>query len=162
MKYIIRKLEPPESKLYRAIRLESLKIYPEWFGSKYEEQIRLSKMYFEKIIEDNAAKGMMFGSFFKGELIGICGVTFETKITANAGEIIQMYVQKKYQGNKLGIKLIRKIQTEVKQVNGIDTLILGVEKNNLAAIKTYLNCGFEVIENFPQKNNVQYMRLSLK
>jgi len=159
MNYITRRLKPNESKLYRAIRLEALKEYPEYFGSKYEEQVKLSKLYFERIIEESSPKGIMVGAFLDRELIGICGVTFETKILHNAGEIIQMYVNKKHQGNKLGKELIKSIYDNVILLKNVEIIVLGVDKNNTSAIRTYCNCGFEIDTNIEGEEGIQYMTL---
>ena len=50
MSYLIRRVQPGESRAYRAIRLEALKSYPEFFGANYEEQVNLDKLYFEKTV----------------------------------------------------------------------------------------------------------------
>lgn len=159
MKYLIRRLKPSESSIYRAIRLEALKSYPEYFGASYAEQSRLEKLYFERIIEENSSRGIMMGAFFNEELIGICGVTFETKILQNAGEIIQMYVKKKHQGNKIAKDLIERLFDHVKQRKEVKFLVLGVDKNNIPAIKTYNNCGFEVNTDIKEEDGVLYMSL---
>lgn len=161
MKLITRILEPNESKLYREIRLDSLREYPEYFGSKYEEQAKLTKLYFEKIIEENSPSGIMAGIFDKDEIVGICGVTFETKVTQNAGEIIQMYIKRTYQGNRLGGKLLECIYENIKKDKNIEHLILGVDKNNIAAIKTYYNFGFQINTNIKEENGILYMSLTI-
>ncbi|WP_255554518.1 GNAT family N-acetyltransferase [Moritella sp. 24] len=88
-------LKGGDSIAYRALRLESLKLHPECFGSGYEEQSQLSQLYFEKLIEQKSTKGIMLGAFNGRELIGLCGLI---PSTSTAIEIIQMYVAKKARG----------------------------------------------------------------
>ena len=104
--HVIRILEPRDAGVYREIRLEALKKFPEYFGSGYEQQVKLEKLYFERLIEERSDKGKMFGAFIDDELVGICGVTFETQVLPNAGEIIQMYVKLEHQNSGLGKKLV--------------------------------------------------------
>ena len=51
MDIIYRKLAAADSKTYREIRLEGLKLDPESFGVSFEEQSNLSKLMFEKALE---------------------------------------------------------------------------------------------------------------
>ncbi len=44
-------LESKDSLKYRALRLESLRLHPECFGSGYEAQSKMPKLYFEGLIE---------------------------------------------------------------------------------------------------------------
>ncbi len=159
--YFTRKLKPTESKIYRKIRLESQRENPESFEAKYQEQVQVPKLYFERILKENSPRGIMVGTFLKNELIGICGVTFETNTINNAGEIIQMYVKEKHRGNKIGLELLTRLQCEVKELQNIKMLVLSVKKNNLPAIKTYNYFGFEINETIPTENNAQYMSLSV-
>ncbi len=142
--YSIRELKPSESKAYRKIRLEAIKSYPQYFGANYAEQVKMEKLYFERIIETSASNGIMMGAFLNETLVGICGITFDTKSLPRAGEIIQMYVQKNHQGHRLAKRLMNAILDKVSNMDGVDTVLLGVERTNTPAIKTYENCGFVV------------------
>ena len=159
MSYTFQQLQANDSGLYRSIRLEALQNYPEYFGSNYTQQAQLEKLYFEKIIEQNMPNGIMIGAFFANQLIGICGVTFDTQLLPNAGEIIQMYVAPMHQGHKIGRDLMNHLYQIVKDQKQIKTLVLGVQKNNIPAIKTYLHCGFEIDFTIQQQEDIQYMSL---
>ncbi len=161
MKYTIRKLKPSESKLYRNIRLEALKAYPAYFGSNHAEQVKLEKLYFEKVIEEQNSEGVMMGAFIKDDLVGICGVTFKTDLIPNAGEIIQMYVKEHFQGMKLSKALMTYIIEIISTYKDIDFLVLGVEKSNTAALKSYLSCGFVLSADIQCDEGTQYMILKL-
>ena len=59
MEIIYRILEPKDSSDYRRIRLKSLKEHPDIFTAKYEEQVRLEKLFFEKQIEMNSKEAFV-------------------------------------------------------------------------------------------------------
>lgn len=162
MNYIIRELKSSESKKYREIRLEALREYPEYFGSNYNEQCKLEKLYFERIIEENFSNGLMVGAFLDTDLIAICGVSFNTHLIPKAGELIQMYVQKKYQGNNISKELITFIFENVKKQKGIESIVLDVNKNNVFAIRTYINCGFVLNSDVHNYEETQFMFFSLQ
>ena len=44
-------LKSEDSLKYREVRLESLRLHPECFGSGYEAQSKMPKLYFEGLIE---------------------------------------------------------------------------------------------------------------
>ncbi|MEM6725990.1 MAG: GNAT family N-acetyltransferase [Bacteroidota bacterium] len=141
MSYLIRPLRPDESKAYRAIRLEALKAYPESFGSKYEEQVVLDQLYFEKRIIEADERAILFGVFDADQLVGICGLIQPPNRAS--GIIIQMYVQPAHQGNQLGQQLLQRIQEHAKVQLKLDSLALEVGRTNTAAIKTYQQFGFQ-------------------
>lgn len=153
-------LEPKDAKAYRAIRLEALQNYPEYFGSEYEQQVKLEKLYFERLIEDESGKGTMVGAFSEGQLVGICGVTFETTVLPNAGEIIQMYVKPEYQNKGYGKNLMLKIR-EACTSPPVSTVLLEVVKSNVSAIKVYEQSGYELNETLGFDPNTTYMTLAL-
>ena len=73
MKISYRKLGSAETRQYREIRLESLKLHPESFGSTFEEQSKLPKLMFEKALEQPVDDRFVIGAFDQKVLIGICG-----------------------------------------------------------------------------------------
>lgn len=97
MSITYKKLKPIDSEQYRKIRLEALEEYPEHFGSGYYEKANLPKLYFQRLIEEESSQGFMVGAFEKTDLVGICGITFETKLLDSSGKIVQMYVTKNHQ-----------------------------------------------------------------
>ncbi|MGD1823044.1 MAG: GNAT family N-acetyltransferase [Pleomorphochaeta sp.] len=142
----IRKLKLNESKLYREIRLKALREYPNFFGSNYQEQANLEKLYFERLIEDDSYNGKMYGAFCNLELIGICGMTFDTNISVNSIELIQMYVSKEHQRKGIATRIINQIISDAKKNDAISSIVIQVNKNNKAAIHVYEKCGFSPIK----------------
>jgi len=153
-------LEPKDSLEYREIRLEALKKYPEYFGSGYEQQVQLDKLYFERLIEEGSSEGIMAGVYADDQLVGICGVTFETKVLPNAGEIIQMYVKPEYQNRGFGKSLMRHILDTCKSAP-ISTILLEVVNENTSAVKVYEQSGYKFDKDLGDDPNTVYMILAL-
>ena len=156
----IKILEPKDSPAYRELRIEALKKYPEYFGSGYEQQVKLERLYFERLIEENSPKGCMVGAYMDNHLVGICGITYETQVLANAGEIIQMYVKAEYQNQGIGKQLMLNIK-EACRSTSISTILLEVVKDNLSAIKVYEQSGYLLDENLGANPNTVFMKLEL-
>jgi hypothetical protein len=60
MKITYSKLLPSHAKQYRELRLESLKLYPEFFGSSFEEQNKLPELRLEDIRVTKPTKTLLF------------------------------------------------------------------------------------------------------
>lgn len=137
-----RKLIPEESRIYRAIRLESLEKFPESFGATYQEALRIEKFRIENDIEEQTPERFVCGAFTQQELVGIC--TF-IKNENNTGSIYQMYVKREFQGKNIGQGLIESVITEVLQkFNGIE-IFLEVIPGNDKAYNLYRKIGFQEI-----------------
>lgn len=137
-----RALLPHESKIYRTIRLESLKKFPEAFGANYEEALQIEKFRLEDDIENQRKERFVIGAFGDDELIGIC--TF-VKEKDNTGHIYQMYIKENFQGKNIGYALIQNIIQEANtRFNSIE-IILEVTHNNTKAYQLYKKCGFKEI-----------------
>ncbi|WP_249413582.1 GNAT family N-acetyltransferase [Chryseobacterium indologenes] len=137
-----RKLLPEESKIYRAIRLESLEKFPEAFGANYQEALSIKKFRIESDIEEETPERFVYGAFAQNEIVGIC--TF-VKNENNTGSIYQMYVKKEFQGKNIGQGLIEAVIAEACQnFNGIE-IILEVTPGNDKAYNLYRKIGFEEV-----------------
>lgn len=144
MSIIIRKLQPHESVVYRAVRLACLKNVPAYFGSTYEEEILNPKLMFETFIETDSTDHVMFGAFDDEQLIGITGFNRMARQRAmHRGEIVQVYVDSNYRGQNIGEKLIRRTLEYAFTRDGIEQVQLSVIANNQTAIKLYEKIGFK-------------------
>jgi ribosomal protein S18 acetylase RimI-like enzyme len=139
MKANCRVLESKDSQKYRAVRLESLRLHPECFGSKYEIQCKLPKLYFEDLIESGNQESVMIGAFVGKDLIGLCGLT---PVAGSALEVIQMYVAAGCRGHGIGEQMLLEAQVILKS-RPEKQLLLTVYESNPAAVKVYEKAGFE-------------------
>lgn len=148
-----RKLAAADAGLYREIRLESLRLHPESFGSGYEAQRKLPKLMFERALEAPVDNRFLWGAFDGPRLIGICGYIpfvmgdLDTPDLRNTGTIIQMYVQAAYRGQKIGLALVHAVVREVFENTDMAQIILGVMRENARAIRVYEQAGFQVYDN---------------
>jgi len=150
-----RKLLPEESKIYRTVRLESLKKFPESFGADYNEALKTEKFRIEYDIENELAERFVVGAFNDGQLIGIC--TF-VKDEYGRGNIYQMYVKEEYQGNNIGLNLIQKVIKEAyNQFKNIE-IYLEVKNDNFKAFKLYEKAGFTEVPK-PEQDEMDSNRL---
>ncbi|CAI8873593.1 GNAT family N-acetyltransferase [Chryseobacterium sp. IT-36CA2] len=143
-----RKIFPEESKIYRAIRLESLEKFPESFGANYQEALKIEKFRMENDIEEQTEERFVLGAFADKELIGIC--TF-VKDENNIGNIYQMYVKKEYQGKNVGLELIEAIIDEARQKFNDIEIHLEVTHGNDKAYNLYKKAGFEEVESISKE-----------
>ncbi len=139
MSIYYRLLKPADRLPYRAIRLESLQAYPGSFCARYEEQSLLPRLAFENYIAEEIRDKFIVGAFDKQQLVGICGFSRESEVS---GEIIQMYVQSHYQGQKIGQKLLAATIEEARQLEGLEELTLGVMIGSTPARRLYEQAGF--------------------
>ncbi|MEM6736706.1 MAG: GNAT family protein [Bacteroidota bacterium] len=155
-----RKLKSNESKKYRFLRLESLKKYPNSFGSKYEEQKQREKLSFENFIENSNPECFIVGALHQDMLIGICGFyRHKDNYCNHRGEIVQMYVQPKYHGNQIGFNLLNTTITEAFKIEELEQIELQVMSNIKPANKIYEKIGFQesgIQKRFYKKNGVYF------
>ena len=144
MKISYKVLTQEHSEQYRALRLQSLKLYPEAFCAVYAEQVQLEKLYFQELMEQNVQEHFMLGAFADQQLVGLCGLVTNTQRLANAAEIIQMYINKDYRRLGLGLTLIERVLETVKARKLTNTVLLEVLKDNSSAYKAYIKAGFKV------------------
>ena len=154
-KITFRKLLSADSQSYRAIRLECLKNFPQYFGTSYDEQIILPKLAYELYIESGDSNHFTVGAFDGDALIGICSFNRDGRgKVKHIGEIVQMYVKPEYAGQKVGLRLIEAMIAEAFSDESVEQLLLNVVTTNVSANRVYEQAGF--VEYGRLKNNFKY------
>lgn len=160
-----KKLHPENSKEYRAIRLESLQQYPIHFGSTYEDQKQKETLFFEGLIETSHPECFVIGAFLNNTLIGICAFyKFSDERYKHRGEILQMYVQPKYQNHNIGFNLLKTALKEAFKTADLEQIELEVITRAKSAYKIYEKAGFKeygLLENFIKKDGLYYDKKSM-
>jgi diamine N-acetyltransferase len=143
MEITCRRLQPHESALYRAIRLEALQSFPDSFTAVYAIEKEKFPLAFEQFIAEQHPANFMVGAFDHGNLIGICGFTrdMNPKIRHH-GTLIQMYVRREYHGKQVGRKLLDAAVAEAFLLPEIMMVLLGVVSTNENANRLYEKAGF--------------------
>ena len=141
----IRRLEPGEEGLYRAMRLQGLERYASLFGSTYAETVATPVLPFEQFIAAGDEENPMFGAFTRGELGGICGLHRETRERSrHRAELVHMYVAPWLQGQGVGAELVATAVRYGLDRIGLRQIVLGVMADNDPAVRLYRGAGFRV------------------
>ncbi len=135
--FAIRRLEAADVELFRDIRLESLRLAPESFGSDFASESEKPQEWFAERLTNSA----MFGAFQGAELLGIAGLYVEpAPRRAHKGVLWGVYVRPKARSAGVARRLIEAVlehaKDEVEQVN------LVVERSNIHARRLYTSLGF--------------------
>lgn len=138
------KLQPGDASVYRRVHLESLKTFPDNFGTLYEDQAKVAKLQFETFIETRSRDNFVIGAFVESELIAIAGFRREERPkTRHRGEVVQVFVRPAFHGQKIGETLVRKVIYAAFSLPGIESLELSLVADNSAARRLYEKIGFE-------------------
>jgi len=150
-----RRVLPKETKKYRALRLECLKLHPQSFGSTYEDEVKKSKLFFEIQIKERSENNIMFGAFAGEDLIGICGFAREERGSRRHwGSLVQVYVKSEYRGKNISYELSKFAIENIFRNKDIEYITLGVVMGNDTAQKLYEKLGF--VQYGLQKNYIKY------
>ena len=141
---IYRKLKPTEARDFRRVRLECLQNFPDSFGTLYEDEVEKPKLYFEDLIEQDTPDVFFFSAFAGERLIGIAGFVRGNRTkTRHRGEIVSMYVNPDFHGQKVGENLLRALVKAAFELEGVEQIHLTVVADNAAAARLYERIGFE-------------------
>lgn len=137
----IRRLGSEDAEMYRAIRLESLRLHPEAFGSSYEEE---KEAPVEKYSE-SLPSVYTFGAFENGSLVGVVTLFPEGKRKMkHRASIFAMYVSRSLRGKGVGKKLVETAIAKARELGTLEQIHLQVVTSNESAKRLYSSCGFEV------------------
>ena len=154
---VIKLLNRNEFALYKKIRLECMKTYPDNFSTTYEEEANYKTLKLSHIFSDEKTNDFIFGAFIENELVGICGFVHETKIkTKHRGEITQMFVKPNFSKQQIGTKLLQAAIDKAFSNNTIEQINLTVIASNEKAVSLYKKVGFiryGICENFYKDEN---------
>jgi ribosomal protein S18 acetylase RimI-like enzyme len=144
------KLPPEDWRVYRQLRLEALRESPQAFGSTYQDQITRPDQFWISRLEE-AQKGQESWLLFArtgGKLVGMIGAyrkeASDGENPAQEVEIIAVYVTLSERGRGLSRLLMSAILGVLRE-NGIQKAYLGVNENQIPAVRLYQSFGFRKI-----------------
>ena len=156
-------LKVEDKNLYRQIRLDCLKMFPDNFGSTYDEELNKKSLKFDESLEYTDSSNFIFGAFDNYNLIGICGFTQENKLkTIHQGEITQMYVNPSFGRQGIGTTLLKLTIDKAFGTKSVEQILLGVLYSNEEAISVYKKFGFKqcgLIENYFKQGDKYWTKL---
>jgi ribosomal protein S18 acetylase RimI-like enzyme len=142
---IVRMLSEADAAAFRDVRLRALREEPTAFTSSIEE---FSHQTLDKIaarFRSDPAEQFMLGVFHNGKLVGLCGFYRETMLkTRHKGNVISLYVAPEARGQGISRALMTEVIRQVRQIVGVEQLLLGVMTTQIAARKLYESLGFVV------------------
>lgn len=139
----LRTLTSLDAEVYRELRLQSLRLHPEFYLSSYESEKKLS-IVTTRIRLEPSENNFTLGAFDGEEkLVGI--VTFfresRPKIDHKAN-IYSVYVDADIRKQGVGRRLMLELIARARLLPGLEILNLTVTSNNVAAKRLYESLGF--------------------
>ncbi len=136
----IRWLKPADWEIYKKLRLEALVESPSAFGSSYEEQAN----YPEELWRERAPTTLF--AFVNGDPAGLIGLVRQPRIKQrHIVDVVSFYVKQKYRNMGIGKGLLDEIMSNIRNLQGITKVRVGVNTTQIAAQRIYQNYGFEVV-----------------
>lgn len=158
---LIRRLQQNDAELLHQCRLFGLNESPEAFLVSYGE---VAETPLTQLAAELADPNIRYvGAFVDAELVGFMRfVRFARISRLHVAEIRSVYVKKAQRGCGVGASLLRRLVEEAK-VDDIESLILSVLADNVAARRLYESCGFESYGSEPRaiKKGERYIDLAL-
>ena len=141
----LRLLTPADAAIFRDLRLRALREDPVAFTSSTEE---FSHQTLDKIaarFRSDPAESFMLGAFQDRKLVGLVGFYREAALKQrHKGSIVSMYVAPEARGHGLGRALLRDAIRRVREIQGVEHVLLGVMITQTTARNLYASLGFAV------------------
>jgi RimJ/RimL family protein N-acetyltransferase len=140
----IRVLQESDAESYQNLRLSSLQVNPEAFGSTYEREAEFSIETVEERLKTTKDKFVLGAFAISGSLVGIVAFVRENSFkTTHKGNIFGMYVSPELRGKGLGRTLLLELIKRVRDLDGLEQINLTVVSSNDSAKMLYESVGFE-------------------
>ena len=140
----IRRLVPADALAYRQLMLEAYERHPDAFTSSVSERTALPFSWWEsRLSEAPQASEVVLGAFDEDQLVGVAGLSFETRQKANhKATLFGMYVPSEFRQRGIGRELVLAALEHARSRRGVKLVQLTVTHGNAAAQAIYEHCGF--------------------
>ena len=136
--YTIRQLLPDDVAMYKAMRLEALRLEPGMFGNSYALESDYSEeQWMERISNPKAA---IFGLYHQQELVGITAIIID-KNQAEEAYMTQSYIRAVHRGRGLS-KLLYKARLDWAKRHQLKRLEIGHRESNVVSKAANQRHGF--------------------
>lgn len=139
----IKRLEPTDGGIYRALMLRAYSEHETAFTSSFEERAPKAVDWWSKRLSDPTS--ITLGAFDVGEaLIGTVRLeAYQRQRERHKIALTAMYVMKDYAGKGVGRRLVDEALSESRRMNGVELMNLTVTADNLPAVRLYSKAGFQ-------------------
>lgn len=140
----IQRLTPEYASAYRALMLEAYALHPDAFTSDVAEREALPISWWEKrLVVGPDAKEVVFGTVESGSLLGVAGLSLETRKKArHKSTLFGMYVPHAHRGKGIGHDLISSVLAYARSQPPLLLVQLTVTDGNRGAQGLYERMGF--------------------
>ena len=133
-------LKPEEYLIYKELRIQSVKEFPEVFGSTHQEEIDQCAEDWKRRLKLN----MLFVQVNK-QVVGMIGAKIDSREKLkHSAHIISFYILPEFRGEKIGYTLITTLINKLKREKEITRFTLNVTTTATRAIKLYKSLGFKI------------------
>jgi ribosomal protein S18 acetylase RimI-like enzyme len=140
----IRFLTSEDAREWMRLRLEALENEPSAFSSSPEEHYALSLEEVKRRLGSPNGDSFVVGAFDEGSLLGMAGFQREKgPKRKHKGRIWGVYVTSSNRGAGLGRQILQRVLDRVKQIEGVEQVLLSVTSAQVPAMKLYRSLGFE-------------------
>ena len=141
---LTQRLRPEDAPAYRDLMLEAYTAHPDAFTSTSLERQALPMAWWEgRLSTDTHANECVFGAFVASELVGVAGLSFQTREKLrHKCNVFGMYVRPSHRGHQLGDGLLCAVLNVARQRHGVSLAQLTVTEGNRAAVALYERHGF--------------------
>lgn len=139
----IKRLEPTDAGVYRALMLRAYSEHDTAFTSTFEERANKPVEWWTKRLQDPTT--VTLGAFDLGDsLIGTVRLEAYQRVRERHKiQLTAMYVMKDYAGKGIGRRLLDEALAEARKLNAMELINLTVTADNLAAVRLYSKFGFQ-------------------
>ena len=141
-------LPPDRWREAKQLRLEALIVEPAAFASSYEDELAFSdEVWIARLTSTYERDGnLTFFAEVEGELVGMAGAGWSGKAKLrHVAEVYSVYVSSRMRGRGIATLLMRRLLDELRSLEGIEKLSLGVTSDNTAAVRLYEKLGFAIV-----------------
>jgi RimJ/RimL family protein N-acetyltransferase len=141
----VRRLQPGDAGIYRALMLEAYERHPDAFTSSTAERAVLPLSWWEaRVSTDPRAASWVFGAFVNGVLAGVAGLSFESRQKSrHKADFFGMYVAPADRQLGVGSRIVQAAVEAAVARPELRVLQLTVTEGNDAAERLYAQYGFQ-------------------
>lgn len=136
---LVRRLDPADAPVYRALMLEGYEQHPEAFTSSLAERAAMPLSFWESRLAAGAEpRELVVGAFRDATLAGAAGMEFETREKArHKATLFGMFVLPRFRVDNVGRALVEAALAVARSRAGVRIVQLTVTDGNAAARRLY-------------------------